>query len=244
MTETIELTGGAASPPVMEEIMAQLALAEASSKASLIGWPMAFPFRQQVPAGLVKLTDDPGACGHRVVVQLAGKLVLYDGTLFLDHQYLFQTLGEIVSGARLQRPRHADLVHAQADFGSDRLIGMGAAVAASSGLLMALLALGGVHHSAAVVIPHTLFMVGVGIVMPQSMAGALAPFPAIAGTSSALLGFVQMSLAAAVGVLVGHYHDGGPASMALAIAAMGLLTLFSFRMLRRSRAATVGAPTA
>ncbi len=127
--------------------------------------------------------------------------------------------------------------------GSDRLIGIGAVIAAVNGVLMALLALGGVHHAAAVVIPHTLFMVGVGIVMPQSMAGALAPFPQIAGTSSALLGFVQMSLAAAVGVLVGHYHDGGPASMALAIAAMGLLTLFSFRMLRRSSAATAGAPT-
>ncbi len=34
-TDTIELTGGAASPPVMEEVMTQLALAEATPEASL-----------------------------------------------------------------------------------------------------------------------------------------------------------------------------------------------------------------
>ena len=118
--------------------------------------------------------------------------------------------------------------------GIERLIGIGSAVAASSGVLMALLALLQVYHAAAVVIPQTLFMVGVGIVMPQSMAGALAPFPHIAGTSSALLGFIQMSMAAGVGILVGHYHDGSPRSMAVAIAVMGLLTLLSFLMLKRS----------
>ena len=118
--------------------------------------------------------------------------------------------------------------------GIERLIGIGSAIAASSGVLMALLALLQVYHAAAVIIPQTLFMVGVGIVMPQSMAGALAPFPNIAGTSSALLGFIQMSMAAVVGILVGHYHDGSPRSMAVAIAVMGLLTLLSFLMLRRS----------
>ncbi|MES9914104.1 MAG: hypothetical protein ABW126_17110, partial [Candidatus Sedimenticola sp. 4PFRAG1] len=81
---------------------------------------------------------------------------------------------------------------------------------------------------------HMIYMVGVGIVMPQAMAGALAPFPRIAGTSSALLGFIQMTFAAAVGILVGHFHDGSPRSMALSIAAMGLLTLISFIFLKRA----------
>jgi len=75
-------------------------------------------------------------------------------------------------------------------------------------------------------------MMGVGIVLPKSMAGALAPFPQMAGTASALLGFIQMSIAAFVGIMVGHYHDGTPRSMATSIAAMGLLTLFSFLVLR------------
>lgn len=112
--------------------------------------------------------------------------------------------------------------------GINRLVGYGSVTAAIGGVLMAALALAGVHHVAAIIVPQMIYMMGVGIVMPQSMAGALAPFPQMAGTSSALLGFIQMSFAALVGVLVGHYHDGSPLSMALSIALMGLLTLVSF----------------
>ncbi|MES9878480.1 MAG: multidrug effflux MFS transporter [Candidatus Sedimenticola sp. PURPLELP] len=118
--------------------------------------------------------------------------------------------------------------------GIDRLIGAGALVAATGGCIMALLAILKINHVAAIIIPHMIYMVGVGIVMPQAMAGALAPFPRIAGTSSALLGFIQMTFAAAVGILVGHFHDGSPRSMALSIAAMGLLTLISFIFLKRA----------
>jgi len=120
-------------------------------------------------------------------------------------------------------------------FGSDRLIGVGALIATVSGVGMAALAVAGVHHISAIILPQMIYMAGVGLVMPQAMAGALAPFPRIAGSSSALLGFIQMTLAAFVGVLVGLLHDGGPRSMALAIAAMGILTLASFAGLRRAR---------
>lgn len=117
--------------------------------------------------------------------------------------------------------------------GINRLLGYGSLVAATGGIIMLILALAQVHHVAAIVLPQMIYMIGVGIVMPQSMAGALAPFPHIAGTSSALLGFIQMSVAAGVGVLVGHYHDGSPLSMALSIALMGIFTLISFLRLRR-----------
>lgn len=103
---------------------------------------------------------------------------------------------------------------------------------------MALLALFEIYHVSAIILPQMIYMIGVGIVIPQSMAGAMAPFPHIAGTASALYGFLQMSLAAAVGVLVGHYHDGTPRSMATSIALMGLLTLGGFLMLRRQQQRT------
>ncbi|MEW7979646.1 MAG: multidrug effflux MFS transporter [Candidatus Sedimenticola endophacoides] len=111
--------------------------------------------------------------------------------------------------------------------GTDPLIRAGAAVALVGGLGMALPALLGIHHISAIIIPQMIYMVGVGIVMPQSMAGTLAPFPHIAGASSALLGFIQMSLAALAGILVGRLHDGGPLAMSLTIAALGALTLLS-----------------
>ncbi len=116
--------------------------------------------------------------------------------------------------------------------GINRLMGYGSVIAATGGISMAILAITEVHHVAAIVVPQMIYMMGVGIVMPQAMAGALAPFPHMAGTSSAFLGFIQMSFAAAIGVLVGHYHDGSPLSMALSIALMGVLTLVSFLRLR------------
>ncbi len=118
--------------------------------------------------------------------------------------------------------------------GYNWLIGAGSLVAAAGGVSMGLLAVMEVHHILAILLPHMIYRTGVGMVMPQAMAGALAPFPQMAGTSSALLGFIQMALAAFVGILVGHYHDGSPLSMALSIAAMGCLTLFSFLMLKRN----------
>ncbi|MCB1856963.1 MAG: multidrug effflux MFS transporter [Gammaproteobacteria bacterium] len=118
--------------------------------------------------------------------------------------------------------------------GIDRLLGSGAMIAAVSGAVMAILAVAEVHSVWAVIVPQTLYMLGTGIVMPQSMAGALVPFPRMAGTASALLGFVQMGLAALIGIVVGHYHDGGPLSMSLAIGIMGLMTLICYWLLRTS----------
>jgi DHA1 family bicyclomycin/chloramphenicol resistance-like MFS transporter len=119
-------------------------------------------------------------------------------------------------------------------FGVDRQIMVGAILAALSGGSMLALAWLGVDRVAAVIAPMMFYMAAAGIVMPQAMAGAMAPFPERAGTASALLGFVQMSFAASAGVLVGHLHDGSPHSMAAAIALSGLLTLAGYAGLRMS----------
>jgi len=52
----------------------------------------------------------------------------------------------------------------------------------------------------------------------------------MAGAASALLGFIQMSLAALVGIAVGHFTDG------TALAAVGLGALLSYLALVRGRA--------
>jgi hypothetical protein len=43
-----------------------------------------------------------------------------------------------------------------------------------------------------------------------------------AGLASAVLGFLQLTAAAAYGILVGRLYDGTPVPMAVAIAAAGL----------------------
>lgn len=75
------------------------------------------------------------------------------------------------------------------------------------------------------------FMMAVGMVMPQAMAGAMGPFPHMTGTASALLGFIQSGMAALVGLVVGHSHTGTPLVMAASIFMMGLLALISYWLL-------------
>lgn len=100
----------------------------------------------------------------------------------------------------------------------DQILVRGLVVAIIGGGTMAALALSGVYSVWAVILPQALFMMGTGMVLPQTMAGAMAKFPANAGAASALFGFVQMAVAAGAGMLVGHLHDGTSLVMATVIA--------------------------
>ncbi|PMR74646.1 multidrug effflux MFS transporter [Billgrantia endophytica] len=117
--------------------------------------------------------------------------------------------------------------------GRDRLVHRATLMCALGGGIMALLALAGVFHAAAVVGPHILFMVGVGILMPQTMSGALAPNPQCAGAASSLFGFLQMTIAAVVGAAVGQMHDGTSRTMAVVVALGGLLAVAGYLCLVR-----------
>ena len=66
---------------------------------------------------------------------------------------------------------------------------------------------------------------GLGMVLPQAIAGAMTPFPERAGAASALLGFVQQSTAALCGALVGVLLGSTAWPLAGMIAAMGCATL-------------------
>jgi DHA1 family bicyclomycin/chloramphenicol resistance-like MFS transporter len=102
------------------------------------------------------------------------------------------------------------------------MVPLGAAVCAAGGLAMAGIVLAGVETVWSVLAPMMVYMVGVGFVLPNAMAGALGPFPTKAGAASALLGFTQMGLAALVGVAVGAAFDGTARPMAITIALTGV----------------------
>lgn len=125
-----------------------------------------------------------------------------------------------------------------------RLLIIATLLSAIGGAAMALLALAGVYHVWAVIIPHMLFMIGFGIIMPQTMGGALAPNPHCAGSASALFGFIQMSVAAGAGALVGHFDDGTSHSMAIAIGLSGIGALLCYRLIVRVEPRTSGGSTA
>lgn len=117
--------------------------------------------------------------------------------------------------------------------GPPRMVLMGALLGTAAGTLMAILALAGVHSVWAILLPMVVFMVATGLVMPNAIGGALAPYPKMAGAASALMGFVQMSLSALVGIAVGHAYAGTAVPMASAIALCGWAVLMSYFFLVR-----------
>lgn len=117
--------------------------------------------------------------------------------------------------------------------GIDRLLGAGVVVCAIGGALMAGLALAGVLAVWAIVVPMFIYIAGYALVLPQATAGALTPFPELAGTASSLVGFVQFCAGAATATAVGLLHDGTQMPMTLTIGAAGLASLLAFAVLVR-----------
>jgi DHA1 family bicyclomycin/chloramphenicol resistance-like MFS transporter len=109
--------------------------------------------------------------------------------------------------------------------GLDRTLGVGAATLAAGGLGMVMAVALGLTSAAALVLPMALYLAGLGMVLPQSIAGAMTPFPERAGAASALLGFVQQSAAALCGVVVGALLGSSAWPLVGAVAVMGCATL-------------------
>lgn len=102
--------------------------------------------------------------------------------------------------------------------GVDRLMIAGLVLCVFGAAAMAAIGVAGVITVAAIVAPMAVFAAGLGIVLPAGIAAAMAPHPTIAGTASALLGFIQMVVAGAATVVVGALPHASQVPMALVIA--------------------------
>ena len=120
--------------------------------------------------------------------------------------------------------------------GLDRTIGFGCCALAAGGLGMVVSVALGFTSAFALVLPVAIYLAGMGMVLPQSVAGAMTPFPERAGAASALFGFVQQSIAAICGATVGALlgHNAWP--LAGAVAIMGVATLSFWTATRGIRA--------
>lgn len=105
------------------------------------------------------------------------------------------------------------------------LLFAGTAALAAGGVSMVIAMASDVPRVWHVLVPMTVYMVGVGLTLPQSMAGAITPFPHAAGTASSLMGFVQMTFAALVGVVTARAIDHTPLALAWIIAVLGVANL-------------------
>jgi MFS transporter, DHA1 family, multidrug resistance protein len=117
--------------------------------------------------------------------------------------------------------------------GIDRTIVCGGFALAAGGLAMAAAVALGATSPFALVAPMALYLCGLGLAMPQSMAGALMPFPERAGAASSLLGFLQQAIASSIGIVVGQMLGSSALPLALVIATMGCLAL-ALALVKRS----------
>jgi DHA1 family bicyclomycin/chloramphenicol resistance-like MFS transporter len=116
-------------------------------------------------------------------------------------------------------------------FGIESLVMAGTLLALTGGVAMAAIALTGHLSVAAIIGPMMLYMAGMGLVMPNAIAGAMGPFPQVAGTASALLGFCQMAIAAAASLVVGWMSQRSQLPLALAITVSAAIAATAFTAL-------------
>ena len=109
--------------------------------------------------------------------------------------------------------------------GLDGVLGLGGCACAAGGLAMVAAVAAGSVSSMSLVLPMAVYLAGLGMVLPQGIAGAMTPFPERAGAASSLFGFVQQTVAAVCGAAVGWYLGQSAWPLALGVAVMGLATL-------------------
>ena len=122
--------------------------------------------------------------------------------------------------------------------GVDRTILIGALGTLAGGVLLNALAFSGVFGVAAIIGPVALSGVAAGLIMPNTQAGAVNPFPHIAGVAAAAGGFLQMGLAAVAGTIAVRLYDGTQLPMTLGMLICPLLMTVAFTgLIWRRRAA-------
>ena len=84
------------------------------------------------------------------------------------------------------------------------------------------------------------FSVGMGLILPSAMAGGMIPFPQMAGTASALLGFAQQGAAAVATAVAAARPQDSAVSVGLCVAALGGAAALTWVVLLRPRRGLAG----
>ncbi|HYC18399.1 MAG TPA: multidrug effflux MFS transporter [Pseudolabrys sp.] len=124
-------------------------------------------------------------------------------------------------------------------FGLDGVLGLGGCACAAGGLGMVVAVALGLTSSVSLVLPMAVYLAGLGMVLPQGIAGAMTPFAERAGAASSLFGFVQQSIAAVCGAAVGWFLGQSAWPLAIGVAAMGCATLGLWLATLRVRGAAI-----
>lgn len=134
-------------------------------------------------------------------------------------QYYGLLFGSGIVGIVITNLLNARLVHR---FGMNRILICGTLVAFISGATLAASAWTGIGGLWGLFIPLLVFVSMTGLIVANSIAGALSDYPEQAGSVSALVGAIQYGSGIAGSGLVGAMADGTPWPMAWVIAAMSI----------------------
>lgn len=116
-------------------------------------------------------------------------------------------------------------------FGYDRMLLFGTITAAISAIITAIFASTGWGGLWGLVIPLFLFASATGLIVANSITGAMNNFPERVGTVSALIGAIQYGSGIIGSGLVGIFANGTPCPMGYVIAICGIGSLLSMRLL-------------
>ena len=117
--------------------------------------------------------------------------------------------------------------------GGQRMMRIGAMIAFAGSLSMAALTLAGIWHPLALFVPGMMLGFANAIAAPSSTIGAISRDPAIAGTASGLLGFLQLVTAAAATQLVAAFTGHSPVPLAVVLLGLCLVALLALRPIGR-----------
>lgn len=115
--------------------------------------------------------------------------------------------------------------------GIERLLEMAVLLAAFGGITTGLLPWLGISSVVGIIAPMVVFAFAIGFIFPLGTAGAIGPFPHMAGSAAALLGFLESAAGAAFGALVGVLHDGSVIPMTSVMGLTASLSLAVFLLL-------------
>ena len=112
--------------------------------------------------------------------------------------------------------------------GQQRIIAIGVLIMLVGGIVLTALAIIDIRHPLAVIMPSAFFVLGLGLVFPQTNSLALQPFPQSAGTAASLMGFITNLVMAGVIVVLAAMTHTTALNLAVAILLSGFLSCVTY----------------
>ena len=190
-------------------------------------------------ANFARLLDSRAFVGYMLVASfgfsglfafLAGSAFVFVAVMGESEQGFGMLFGTVMLGNITGSTLGSRLVRR---VGIRAIVRAGTALMLVAGLALGALALADTRHPLAIVVPMFAFMVAFMLTMPPATAGALTPFPDIAGSAASLLSFCQFVVASSAALIVGLTFDGTARPMALTIGVASIAAFVAFRVAER-----------